>query len=164
MGAAAVEFAFVCPILFLIIFGLIEFGRIWMVQGMLGEAARRACHAAVSVQSLEVTAAGYTNWDSYINDKYVTPFLSTYGISAEVETYYVNDGLVTNIGPNLTSAQGNGTGYTPGSEVTVLVRVQYSKISWTPTFYIPLAGVGTAGDYMNGGNSYLQGQYTLRRE
>src|SRR5262245_45030090 len=45
-GAYTVEFAIVAPILFLFVFGIIEFGRLLMVQHALNGAARIACRNA----------------------------------------------------------------------------------------------------------------------
>ena len=39
-GAAAVEFALVMPLLFLLIFGIIDFGRMWNMQIALTQGAR----------------------------------------------------------------------------------------------------------------------------
>ena len=42
-GAAAVEFAFAAPILFLFVFAIFEFGRAFMVIDLLADAARVGC-------------------------------------------------------------------------------------------------------------------------
>jgi len=46
-GAAAVEFAVVAPLFFLLVFGLIEFGRMVMVQQILTNASREGARVAV---------------------------------------------------------------------------------------------------------------------
>src|SRR5687767_15081283 len=46
-GAAVVEFAMVAPLLFLLIFGLIEFGRVVMVQQVLTNGAREGARVGV---------------------------------------------------------------------------------------------------------------------
>jgi TadE-like protein len=46
-GSTAVEFAFVAPLLFLLIFGIIEFGRAWWAKNSLEYAADRAARYAV---------------------------------------------------------------------------------------------------------------------
>lgn len=46
-GAAAVEFALVAPVFFLLIFGIIEFGRAMMVQQILVNASREGARRAV---------------------------------------------------------------------------------------------------------------------
>ena len=46
-GAAVVEFVLVAPVMFLFVFGLIECGRLVMVQQSLTNAAREGCRKAV---------------------------------------------------------------------------------------------------------------------
>ncbi len=46
-GTAAVEFALVAPIFFLFLMGIIEFGRVMMVQNVLITAAREGARAAI---------------------------------------------------------------------------------------------------------------------
>jgi len=46
-GSAAVEFAFVAPLLFLLLFAVIEFGRGWWAKSSLQYAAERAARFAV---------------------------------------------------------------------------------------------------------------------
>lgn len=46
-GAAVVEFAVVLPLLLLILFGIIEYGWIFMVRQTLTSAAREGCRVAV---------------------------------------------------------------------------------------------------------------------
>jgi Flp pilus assembly protein TadG len=46
-GSAAVEFAFVAPLLFLLLFAVVEFGRAWWAKSSLQYAAERAARFAV---------------------------------------------------------------------------------------------------------------------
>ena len=46
-GVAAVEFALVAPLFFTLILGIIEFGRMMMVQEILVNAAREGARAAI---------------------------------------------------------------------------------------------------------------------
>ena len=46
-GAAAVEFAVVAPIFLLLVFGMIEYGRMVMVQQVLTNASREGARVAV---------------------------------------------------------------------------------------------------------------------
>lgn len=47
VGAAVVEFAIVAPVFMLLVFGMIEYGRMVMVQQMLTNAAREGARKAV---------------------------------------------------------------------------------------------------------------------
>ncbi len=56
-GAVAVEFAFVLPLILILVFGIIDFGRILMAQISLTQAAREGVRlAAVGRPSGEVSA------------------------------------------------------------------------------------------------------------
>lgn len=46
-GAAAVEFAIVAPVFFLVVLGIVEFGRMVMVQQVITNAAREGARIAV---------------------------------------------------------------------------------------------------------------------
>jgi Flp pilus assembly protein TadG len=50
-GAAAVETALVLPLFFLIVFGVIEFGRAFMVAQLLTNAAREGARTAITAGS-----------------------------------------------------------------------------------------------------------------
>ncbi len=56
-GAAAVEFAVVLPILLIMLFGIIEFGRIFTVRLSAQEAAREGCRLAVLQSTEDPTSA-----------------------------------------------------------------------------------------------------------
>ena len=56
-GAVAVEFALVFPVLVLILFGVIEFGRVWSQTQVFQGAAREGARCAA------VKAAGYATCD-----------------------------------------------------------------------------------------------------
>jgi Flp pilus assembly protein TadG len=58
-GAAAVEFALILPVVLLVIFGLIDFGRMLNAQITLTEAARESARAAALVDE----AAGQARFD-----------------------------------------------------------------------------------------------------
>ncbi len=53
-GATAVEFAFVAPVLIMIVTGIIQFGAIFFLQGNMSNAAREAARA-LAVGSIETT-------------------------------------------------------------------------------------------------------------
>jgi Flp pilus assembly protein TadG len=107
-GAAVVEFAVVAPVFFLLVFGMIEFGRMVMVQQVITNASREGARRAVldGATSQEVTAA--------VND-----YLQTAGING--------DSLVITVTPNPPSNAGFG------EPVTVDVTVPFSEVSWIPS-------------------------------
>ena len=79
-AAAAVEFAVVSPLLFLLIFGIIEFGRLMM----LGQLATNSARAAARVGSL----SGSTTADiSAMAGQALTPA----GVKGASVKVYVND-------------------------------------------------------------------------
>ena len=46
-GQSIIEFALILPLLLLVLFGITEFGRAWMVSNILTSAAREGCRLAV---------------------------------------------------------------------------------------------------------------------
>jgi Flp pilus assembly protein TadG len=108
-GATTVEFAMVCPVFFLFIFGIIEVGRGIMVAHLLTNAARVGCRAGViqNTSTQQITTA-------------VVNTLSQQGIRSEVTTVQVNDGTA-----DASTAKS-------GDEITVKVSVPVSRITWLP--------------------------------
>ncbi len=128
-GASAVEFAIVAPLFFVMVLGIIEIGRACMVTELLTEAARRGCRQGViegtSSASIQQTAVN---------------FLTSVGINGESANIYVNDT------PAGTTSVQSMPAYT---EITVVVTVPISNVTWTPIWFVP---------------GSLSGQYTMRRE
>jgi Flp pilus assembly protein TadG len=124
---AAVEFAILAPVFFMLILALIELGRGIMVRHMLTNAARAGCRVGVleGKGNTDVTAA-------------VNRTLNIVGISGDAVMITVNDG-----GGDVLNAN-------PDDEVTVVVSVPVSGVTWLP-----------GGRYLSGN---LTGQYTLRKE
>jgi Flp pilus assembly protein TadG len=105
-GAAAVEFAVVAPLFFLLVFGMIEFGRMVMVQQVITNASREGARRAV--------LDGTTTTD--VNTA-VDNYLSGAGVAGATVT-------VTPDPPSL-------AGY--GEPVTVSVNIPFDEVSWLPT-------------------------------
>src|SRR3954463_11222957 len=104
-GAAAVEFAIVAPLLVILVLGLIEFGRVLMVQQVLTNAAREGCRTAV----LEGSTTSDVNTT-------VSNYLTASGISGAP---------APTVSPDPSTAA-------PGSSVTVTVSVAFNNVSWLP--------------------------------
>lgn len=106
-GAAAVEFAVVAPIFVLLLFGMIEYGRMVMVQQMLTnatrEGARRAVLDGTTVSNVKTTVQDY---------------LSSGNIT-------VNNSEIT-VTPDPSTAAF-------GDPVTVGLTVPFSRVSWLPS-------------------------------
>lgn len=102
-GAAALEFAIVAPLLLLIVFGIVEFGRMIMVQQILTNASREGARRAVieNVSNAEVVDL-------------VNNYLSNSSIS----------GATVTVDPLDLSLVGFG------DPVTVSVEVPFDAVSW----------------------------------
>jgi hypothetical protein len=79
----------------------------------------------------------------------VTTYLSANGISGDSITVQVNDGST------------DASAAKAGDEITVVVTVPVSQVTWIPGIWSPDTKGGTSG-YLNG--MTLSGQYTYRRE
>ena len=105
VGATLVEFAIVAPVLLLLIFGMIEYGRLAMVQQVLTNASREGARAAVLDGA---TTASVTSV-----------------VQSCLATGRVTGGNVT-ITPNpISSAKF-------GDPITVRVQVTFDQVSWLP--------------------------------
>jgi Flp pilus assembly protein TadG len=104
-----VEFAIVAPVMFLVIFGIIEFGRALMVTHLLTNAARQGCRAGI----IEGTSTSQIT--TIVNNT-----LKSQGISSDVVNIQVNDGSA-----DASTAKA-------GDEITVIVTVPFSKVTWLP--------------------------------
>ena len=102
-GAAAAEFAVVLPVFVLLIFGILEFGRMIMVQQILTNASREGARLACidgSTESNVQTA--------------VTEFLTNASVT----------GVTVTCTPSTLSSA------TPGSQITVQTSVPVDQVSW----------------------------------
>lgn len=104
LGAAAVEFAIVAPLFFMLVFGCIEFGRALMVQQILTNTSRVGARQAITLNATESdvidTATGYA-------------------VGASVT------GTTVTVTPNPASAAA-------GDMVSVTVSVPFANVSWIP--------------------------------
>lgn len=105
-GAAAVEFAIVAPVFLLMIFGLIEFGRLVMVQQVITNASREGARTGV------LDGATTSNVQTVVEN-----YLQTAAIS----------GATVTVTPNPPSSAGFG------QPVTVNVAIGFDNVSWMPS-------------------------------
>jgi Flp pilus assembly protein TadG len=103
---AVVEFAVVAPLFFLLIFGMIEFGRMVMVQQVITNASREGARIGV--------LDGASTSD-------VTTAVNNYLQSASIQ------GATVSVTPNPPSSAGYG------APVTVTVSVTFNQVSWLPS-------------------------------
>ena len=115
-GVAAVEFALVAPIFFLLVFGLIEFGRMMMIQQSLTNAAREGSRVAI----LPTTKDG-ADVEAAMRD-YLQSVMSNAADTGEVRV---------TVPSNLATAAS-------GANLTVSVEVDYLDVSWLPLGYLGL--------------------------
>ncbi len=109
-GAAVVEFAVVAPVFFILVFGMIEYGRAVMVEQILTNAAREGARVAI------LTTATNTN---------VTSTVTTYLSNASIT------GATVTVSPNPPASAAAGT------TVSVTVSIPFTSVSWLPSpFYL----------------------------
>jgi len=106
LGAATVEFAVVVPVFFLLVFGMIEFGRMVMVQQVITNASREGARQAVldGATTTEVTNAVKS---------------------------YLTSGSIT--GATITVSPNPPSNAAFGDPVTVTVSIPFSQVSWLPS-------------------------------
>ncbi|MFH1266134.1 MAG: TadE family protein [Planctomycetota bacterium] len=104
-GAAVVEFAFVAPLVFLLFFAAIEFGRVLMVVNGLETAARDGCRLAI--------ARGTTERDV---EKAVAERLNAFGVP--------DYDLTVDPSPPTSACQ--------WEPITVQIAATYGSVSWLP--------------------------------
>ncbi|MDG5467570.1 TadE/TadG family type IV pilus assembly protein [Deltaproteobacteria bacterium IMCC39524] len=119
-GAATVEFAVIAGILFLIVFGIIEFGLLLFNQHILTNASREGARAGVVMRS---------------------PRLSDEKIRDEVK-HYAQNHMVTFAPPNVDWPNGDDFSVSPatrvgnmfGQELTVTVKYEFDFLffPWKP--------------------------------
>lgn len=110
-GAAAVEFALVAPLFFLLVMGMIEFGRAIMVQQLITNAAREGVRNAVLDGSTSTSAKAAAN-----------QYLTAGGVSGATISVLNSAGA---------AVEPSTIGY--GESVTVRVAIPYSSVSWLPS-------------------------------
>ncbi len=107
-AAAAVEFALVAPVFFLLILGMVEYGRMVMVQQVITNASREGARRAV--------LDGATTAD-------VETLAKDYLTSAQVSA----PGATVTVAPN----PPNNAAF--GEAVTVTVAIPFNQVSWLPS-------------------------------
>jgi hypothetical protein len=108
-GAAVVEFALVLPIFFLMVFAMIEFGRMVMVRQVLTNASREG--ARIGVLDGATTQEVVDTVENYLTSALI-PFTA---------------GSIVAVSPSPPSSAGYG------ESVSVTVTVPFDDVSWLPS-------------------------------
>ncbi|WDI41324.1 TadE/TadG family type IV pilus assembly protein [Bremerella sp. P1] len=102
------EFAIVAPLFFLLIFGMIEYGRMVMVQQVITNASREGARRAV------LDGATTTGVVSAVNE-----ILDSAAVDSDAADVIVSPDPPENAGF--------------GGAVTVTVQIPFAKVSWLPS-------------------------------
>jgi Flp pilus assembly protein TadG len=105
-GTAVVEFAIVAPLFFLLVFGMIEYGRMVMVQQIITNASREGARQAV----LDGTTSSE--------------------VKTTVDTFLTN---VSVAGATVTITPDPLSDADFGDPVTVRVSIDFDQVSWLPS-------------------------------
>lgn len=114
IGTAVVEMAFVAPIFFMLIVGIIEFGRMLMVEQVVTNASREGARRAV-IESTTVPE-----------------------VEALVNNYMTNASIS---GSTVTVDPQDLNSLASGDPVTVTVSIPYNSVTWFPSSWF---GLGSA--------------------
>jgi Flp pilus assembly protein TadG len=107
-GASVVEFAVVAPVFFLLVFGMIEYGRMVMVQQVLTNGTREGARRAV--------LDGAT----------------TSGVKTAVVDYLHSSAISTAAASDVTVSPDPPSSAASGDPVTVSVSIAFTRVSWLP--------------------------------
>ena len=124
-GATVVEMAVVAPVFFGLLFGLIEFGRVTMVNQSLSDAARAACRTACLATTTDANKA------ELAARSHLHTFLSVAGNTDKCR---------------ITVEPADFSEIERGNKITVNVEVNFSDASWISSGYLGapiLAGEAT---------------------
>jgi Flp pilus assembly protein TadG len=105
-----VEFAIIAPVLFLLVLGIVEFSRAFMVTHLLTDTAHHACRAAV--------VGGKTNGEI---SSLVTERLAGEGIAGHTTVVTIN------------GTAGDVAAATSGDEIEVTISVPSATVGWLPS-------------------------------
>jgi Flp pilus assembly protein TadG len=118
-GVSAVEFAVVAPVMFLFVFGLIEVGRMMMVQQALTNAAREGSRNACLATTTSSSAV-----DTVVRDTLLSVLPNASNSSK----------VLVDTTPSALGGLGSGT------PVTVNLQVRFSDVSWLPGNFLSFLG------------------------
>jgi Flp pilus assembly protein TadG len=121
-GAAVVEMAFVLPIFLLVVFGIVEFGRAFMVEHLLANATRMGARQSI------VDGSTNSNVEQAVKDFCV----SSLGVTSDQVS--VTFALAAGSGDAVTGNEVSTA--TTGNLCTVSTSVSFSNVSYLPGSYL----------------------------
>ena len=139
-AVAAVEFAFILPMLLIFIVGVWEVGRLIQVQQALNNAAREG--ARLAAQGLIINTNGIPT------QVYANHSGGTYNVEDTVKAYLANAGYdTTNLSVSFAYTTGNTSLTDPyqaskGQRYTVTATLPFSNVKWT---LLSITGIQTLG-------------------
>jgi Flp pilus assembly protein TadG len=132
-GTAVVEFAFVAPILAMVIMGMLELTRGIMVKVSLSNAARAGCRAGVKYQTTGNADIIQLCKDVMAYDGFDSTKFNPNTIGSVSITVTDSNGNIVNA--NSTYPNGESLEAPPGSFVSVQVSIPVSSTTWVPCLY-----------------------------
>jgi Flp pilus assembly protein TadG len=121
-GTAVVEFALVAPLLFLLVFGIIEFGRVLNTYNELTQVAGQGARAAAVNRNPDGTAIGAAS--GTVKD--VPCGGQTYSIQCQLSNYYAKNDALSNVSVCIPTS---GMPAAVGQPVTVRTKYVYNFIT-----------------------------------
>lgn len=141
-GAAIAEFAVVAPVLFMLVVGLVEIGRLVMIAQMSTNASREAARYAAQGTADTNTIDSYVR--TYLTAAGIRNTASGNGSSTSVTIEYWNGSAWT--------STTNPSNLSSGTQVRATIGIDFNQVSWLPArFFV-------------GNNTTVQGVSIARKE
>jgi len=115
-GSAAVEFAFIAPLMLLLTVGMIEVTRVAQVKVVLGDAVRHGCRLGTEPRT-----------DNDMVKNSINSILTNNGIKSADATIDIK---VNNVAGNVQTAK-------EGDRIQVSITIPVSKVSWMAPLIFP---------------------------
>ena len=155
-GSAAVEFAFVAPVFFMILFGIIEGGIMFFGQAALINAVQDAARLIRTGQAQGMAPGDFTQ--QVCNG--IQPLLDCTNLRVDVESYpsgFASGGL----GSPAFDASGNPpSGYSPGNACDVVVVRAFYKYSVITPIVSPLLTGGRGYNWLTAASAFRNEPFT----
>ncbi|QDU59769.1 TadE-like protein [Planctomycetes bacterium Pan216] len=144
-GAAAVEFAVVAPLMFMLVFGLLEFGRYVMLAQIVVTSSREGARRAALATGQQTAGSVETFVRGYLGDAIGRPDVAS-DTNLTVVEIAVN-------GTALNSGDVIEENASPNDNMRVNIQLDYNSVTWLPVRLL---------DYLSG--AQIIGATTMSRE